>query len=428
MATAGCSDSPKLDAEQQHLVTQAKEAGAQSLVATVTDDGGMRLNGTLEGRAFALVIPWRWNRQSVLFANGYAPPGTPVDIKPNPLQDDGVGVARTPYAQGLAVGYSAYDKAGIGVQSGVANLHRLKLFTDKLGGTRAFLVGTSMGGNVAIASIEKYPRDYAGAIAACGVVGGWPIQISWMSDVRVLYNYFTKGTRYELPGERSVRKSALPTLNTGILKYAHGVGLLWQIRRLSNPILDLFAAAKKNPGGPEDKIIDDIAAASGTPKDPAAFAYPIVTAALGQDDIVAVFGGQIYNNVDTVYRSSLLNAAENEALNRGVERVRADPAAVAKADEWYTPNGHFSTKLIAIFNEVDSLVPSDRNERKLKQAVEAAGNGANLIQRPVPAMYDPHVLATDTVGLRHCGFTAPQIVRAVNDMLHWANSGERPQN
>jgi hypothetical protein len=285
-----------------------------------------------------------------------------------------------------------------------------------------------MGGNVAIASIEKYPHDYAGAIAACGVVGGWPTQVGWMTDVRLIYNHFTKGTKYELPGEHSVRKSALPTLNTGLLRYAHGLGLLWQIRRLSNPILELFAAAKKNPGGMEDRIIENVAAITGTPKDPAAFAYPIVTAALGQDDMTDVFGGQIYDNTRKVYHSPHLAPNQNAVLNRGVERVKADAAAIARADAWYTPTGRFETKLIAIYNEKDSLVPSDLNEGKLAETVKNAGNGDNLIQRPVPVMYDQHVLATDTVGLRHCGFTAAQIIRAVNDMRTWVETGTRPQN
>jgi hypothetical protein len=285
-----------------------------------------------------------------------------------------------------------------------------------------------MGGNVAIASIETYPDDYAGAIAACGVVGGVHAQVRWMGNLRVVYNYFTNNARYALPGDPSVSKSALPTLNTGLYKHLGGLGLLVQIRRLSNPILELFAAAKKSPGGAEDRIIDNISAATGTPKDPAAFAYPLVMAALGQDDVVEVFGGPVFDNMSKAYASPLLSADENAALNRGVERAKGDPAAMARADEWYTPKGRFKTKLIAIYNEQDSLVPSDVHENMLKQVVEAAGNGANLVQRTVPSIYEPRVFGTDTVGLRHCGFTAPQIVGVIDDMLAWAQTGERPRD
>ena len=140
------------------------------------------------------------------------------------------------------------------------------------------------------------------------------------------------------------------------------------MQRLRDPVLALFAAARVKPGGPEDRIIDNIVAAAGTVKDPAAFAVPIATVALGQDDFNATFGGVIYDNSQRTYASPHLSAAENATLNRDIERVHADPAAVAEAKEWFKPTGKFEAKLISLYNAVDPLVPTDVNESQLREA------------------------------------------------------------
>ncbi|MBN8886768.1 MAG: hypothetical protein J0I77_13685 [Rudaea sp.] len=416
------------DDEQKALVELAEKAGATSLGVTRTDDGGLRFKGYLEGHPFNLAVPWRWNKQVVLWANGYSPPGAwnNLGVAANPLDRDALGVVRTPYARGFAVGESAYDKSGVAVESAIENTYRLKQFTDRLGSTRAYMFGGSMGGNITMGLIEKYPHEFAGAIAACGVVGDWPRQIGWMIDIRAAYNYFTRGTAYELPGDKSIARSALASFPSGPLNYVAPATLAVQILRVRAPMLALFAVAKAHPGGAEDRIIDNIVAVAGTVKDPAAFAVPLATLALGQDDINATFGGPIYDNSAKTYSSPHLSEAENAALNRDIERVHADPAAVAKANAWYKPTGRFDAKLISIYNAVDPLVPTDVHEPMLREAIAQAGNGANFVDRQVPQKEDPHVLGSDTPGLAHCGFTSEQIVAAVNDVIGWVETGNKP--
>jgi pimeloyl-ACP methyl ester carboxylesterase len=420
---------PGLDDAQVALIAAAEKAGATSLTGTPMDDGGLRLNGMLEGRSFSLLVPWRWNKQVVLWANGYSAPGARNNLTapPNPLDHDTVGVLRTPYARGFAIGESAYDKSGMAVESAIENTHRLKQFADRLGSTRAYIFGASMGGNITMGLIEKYPHDFSGAIAACGVVGDWPHEVGWLIDIRAAYNYFTRGTAYELPGDKSLAHSALATFPTGPLSSIAPVSIIVQITRVRGPVLALFAAAKANPGGVEDRIIDNIVTIADTVKDPAAFAAPLATVALGQDDLNATFGGMIYDNTHKTYSSPHLSDAENAALNHDIQRVQADPAAVAKANEWYKPTGKFEAKLISLYNAVDPLVPTDVNEPQLRDAIAQAGNADNFVDRPVPPKEDPHVLGSDMAGLAHCGFTAEQIIPTVNDVIDWVETGKKPQ-
>jgi pimeloyl-ACP methyl ester carboxylesterase len=419
----------RISGEQLTLIAEARQAGVTSLTAMAMDDGGLRLDGKLAGRAFHLIVPWRWNRETVLWANGYTAPGTwnSVVLSSNPLTRDSFGMLRTPYERGFAVGESAYDKSGMGVESAIGNTYRLKQLVDRLGSRRAYMFGASMGGNITMGLIEKYPQDFAGAIAACGVVGDWPHQVGRLMDVRATYNYFTRGTPYELPGHRSIAQSALTTFQSGPL---HAIAPAWMVvdaMRLRAPVLRLFAAARASPGGPEDRMLDNIVAVSGTVKDPAAILVPLATLALGQDDMNTTFGGMIYDNTQRTYSSPHLNAPENAALNRGIERVRADAAAVSKANEWYKPTGRFSAKLISLYNAVDPLVPSDLNEGQLREAVTRTGNTDNVVFRQVPSKEDPHALGSGVAGLSHCGFTPEQVIAAANDVIAWVENGVKPQ-
>ncbi|MDR3447170.1 MULTISPECIES: hypothetical protein [unclassified Dyella] len=424
---AGCSRT-KLSADQQALVQAAQRAGAQDVTGAPLDDGGMRLNGELDGRAFSLAIPWRWNKQAVLFANGYSPPGTRnnIEITDNPLKGDDFGVYRIPYSQGFAVGLSAYDKAGIGVQTGIENTHRLNQFLTRFGSTRAYLIGASMGGNITEGLIERYPADFSGALAACGVVDSWPGEIGHLIDLRAAYNYFTHGTAYSLPGDQRIDHSALSTWTSPAFKSVTPLYTLMQLKRLAAPIVKLFAAAQANPTGPEQRMIDNIAAATGAEKDLGSFLQPIVTVSYGMDDIETTFGGSIYDNTAKVYSSPYLSVDETHALNRDIQRIRADPRALAYATEWHKATGKFNTKLISIYNSVDPLVPSELEESALLKAVHDSGNDPNLVQEALPPMRVPQQPFTDAKGYAHCGFTPDQIATAWGELRHWVESNQRP--
>ncbi len=421
----GCSR-PPLTPEQSALVEAAGQAGAADLKAERLDDGGLLLNGKLEGRHFSLAFPWRWNHQAMLFAAGYRPPGLPTWIPDNPLADDGGGAFyRIPYAQGFAAGRSAYDKPGMGVQTGAENTYRLKRLLDRLGTRRTYVQGASMGGDITLALIEKHPQDFAGAIAWCGAVGGWPAELGWATDIRAAYNYFTRGTGYELPGEKSLEKSALGVPPQGLPKEIALPLMLIQSKRVMNPVLRLFAAAAAAPDGPESRIIDNIAAVTGIEKDPAAFILPLSLLALGTGDLNETFGGSVYDNSAKAYSSSYLSAEGNAALNMGIQRIHAVPAALEKARAWYQPTGRFDAKLLTVYNSIDPMAPSTIHEPLLRLAVAQAGNLDRLRQQSVPPQR-AMLPGSKTEGYAHCGFSADQVEASWNELRSWVEQGTSP--
>ena len=381
-------------------------------------DGGTLVSGRLAGAAFTLRFPAHWNRQSVVFAHGYTLVETGPDAKPDTIPADPVandetrGILAAAYGRGFAVGQSVYDKRGFAVESGIERTVALSRLLTALGAARAYIAGGSEGGSIVQLATERYPEQFAGALAACGVMGGWEKEMNFTTHVRALYNYFAAGSAYELPGRHDVTRTAQAGQNDILLT-----------------LLKLYAAAELNPRGDAARIIRLTVSAVPqvrTEGDIGTLGAALLTQMTGIEDFSAQVGGLFVDNSQTVYHSPLLTPEENATLNRGVQRYRADPQALAAVRERLAPSGHFRTRLLSVHNDYDPLVPAE-HETWLREKVDAAGNGANLYQTLVPATYSR--FPTKLLGFRaadHCGFSPDQSARAWDALQRWVETGVRP--
>ncbi len=425
---ASCTTSPErraLSPTQQQLVDRMRRAGAAAIDANGRADGGMSVAGTLEGRAFGIAVPARWNGQAVLFANGYSIPGTPVSVPADPVaKDPSGGFLTAAYKDGFAVGQSAYDKPAMAVRSGVANTLRLRSWFERLGTRRFYLGGASMGGNIVMALIEQHPGAFAGAMSACGVTGDWDSEVGSLVDLRAAYNFYTRGTKYELPGNHDIAENGLsPTPPTG-LGFVRIPWLFWQIKRMSGVIADLFKAARADPHGPEARMVARIASVTKADADPASFIFPIMTAMVSMEDMRASFGGAVYGNDGKVYDSPLLDAKEKAALNAGIQRIASDASARAFSVEWHRSTGRFTTPLIAVHNRHDGLVFAQQ-AILLGQRVRAADDQVHLFQLWAPSL-QKDIPGTGLKGWAHCGFNPRQAGVLWNTLHRWVESGRKP--
>ncbi|RJG53662.1 hypothetical protein D0Z70_15560 [Sphingobium terrigena] len=428
LALQGCGETVErraISVDQQKLVDRMRAAGATDIDANGRADGGMSVAGKLGGRLFGIAVPARWNRQAVLFANGYSIPGTPVSVPADPVaKEPSGGYLTAAYKDGFAVGQSAFDKPAMAVKSGVANTLRLREWFRRLGTERFYLGGASMGGNIVMALIEKHPDAFAGAMAACGVTGDWETEIGALVDLRASYDYFTRGTDYALPGDKALDANGLSPVPPTGLGFARPLWLMWQIRRMSAPIGALFKEARRNPGGAEARMVARIASVAGADADPGSFMFAIMTAMVGMDDMRASFGGVVYGNRKKIYHSDLLTEAENAALNRDIGRTDADPKAIAFADQWYRSTGRFRTPLITVHSAHDGLVFAQQG-RLLAARVKQQGNDGRLIQLWAPSQ-QKDIPGAGLKGWAHCGFTpqeGPQLWQALHQ---WVETGQRP--
>jgi hypothetical protein len=120
-------------------------------------------------------------------------------------------------------------------------------------------------------------------------------------------------------------------------------------------------------------------------------------------------GGNPFDNTNTIYEGT----SDDNALNDGVRRYRADPAAAAWLRGHYTPTGRISRPLVALHTTYDPLVPPwVTNAYALTTA--QAGADSLFVQQYVHR-------AT------HCGFTADEIRRSFDALRAWKEAGRRPQ-
>lgn len=411
------------NAEQAALVVRVRAAGATA-VASAGPDGGMILDGTLAGRAFVLAIPARWNREVVLFGQGYATPGSTPTVPADPIaKDPGGGTLRHAYEAGLAVGIAAFDKSGVATESGTKNMLRLHDLMVKLGATRQYALGGSMGGSIVLSAIELYPKAFAGAVSMCGITQGWLPLVRQQGDLRGAYNVLTEGTIYALPGDKDVTRSALSTVPPAGDKTPGDAFREQQKFKVLMPIFALFQAAKARPDGAEAKIVRQLAAISGFAPDVAAIGAPLYSAALGMDDVIATMGGLPIGNIGRAYAPPEMTAAETADFNRRMQRYSADPKALAYARRWHESSGHFRIPLVTVHQTQDALVPFSQSEA-LGRIVAKAGNARNLAQYAVPPTR--MALPGGLEGYSHCGFTPAQNIAAFEAMRRWVRTGQRP--
>lgn len=415
-----------LTSAQSALVAKAAKLGATDLKTLPAPDGGFVLAGKLAGDQFSVAFPVGWKGGALLFAHGYSAPGSPVAVAEDPLSP-GVGtngMMLKVYQDGYAAGHSAYDKAGMGVETATENTLRLRDFLTKLGAKRVLVAGGSMGGNIVMSLIEQHPKAFAGAISACGVTDGWESLFAQLIDMRAAYNVLTEGTPYALPGEHDLLKSAFPMDPPAGEAASSDAFRNGRIVQIAMPVLMLAQAAAANPEGREARILKQVASIGGFEPEVASIAFPLVTVTLGMDDLGATLGGNIYGNTGKVYASPEMTAEEAAAFNAKVQRIAADPAAVANARRWHQATGRFDVPLVTIHNRIDSLVPYAQSEA-LGRIVAAAGNEKRLVQYTVPGT-KAALPVGGVEGYTHCGFSPEQMTATWEALKGWVETGKRP--
>lgn len=122
--------------------------------------------GTLQGAPYRITLPAGWNGELVVNAHGYENVGSPRQ-EPWPA----AGGMQPLLARGFAVAESGYSAQGWAIGEAIADTERLRAhFVARHGAPRrAWLVGWSMGGLVALASAERHARAWNGVVAMCGV-------------------------------------------------------------------------------------------------------------------------------------------------------------------------------------------------------------------------------------------------------------------
>jgi pimeloyl-ACP methyl ester carboxylesterase len=359
------------------------------LASTAAPDGDAIIDGsTGPGSLYRLARPANWNGDLVIYAHGYVYPDQPVALPPE--GDQFIGMFG---AQGFAVAFSSYSENGSVVKDGAQRTHQLLgIFTSKFGKpNRVYLGGASMGGLIAIKLAETHPEAYVGVLAACAVAGGEQRNADYRAHVRVLFDFFYPGV---LPGTAAFLPNGT---DVGTQIIAPAIAAM-----TANPTPALWIALVSQTPAPfanGAELVESIVTA-------------LASNAGDLTDVVLTKGKPYFDNRSTVYSSAALPAALLGAINGGVQRFDASPAALASLDHNYTPSGSLQIPMLMLSNVRDPIVPGF-NQASYLAVATANGASSLLVQRQV-----------NTYG--HCVFTPTEIGTAFTDLVLWVQYGITP--
>jgi hypothetical protein len=408
LTVAACGDTTPLAPSAEPLArkTQVEPTGPWANAVEGT---------TGPGSLYGIYVPQNWNGDVVYFVHGILPPFAPVALPQGTDWDSFVLVRDQLGALGFAVAYSSFSENGLALKDAAQRTHQLRgLVASVVKGQpeRSFIVGYSLGTAAVMQLIEKFPKQYDGALLACGMSAGTPRQLQFVGDVRALFDFYYPGV---LPGDAiSVPAGYTPTLQQ--------VAALVQPAVIANP-LGLFAIAStaQTPLAyvPGNVTVAGVSQTTLVQSLIVALWYQLI----GTPDVVDRTNGKSpYDNSDVTYTlgspvvPALTPLLTNliAGANAGVERFTSPPSAQNLLARYYVPTGDLEIPVITVHNLWDYLVPYF-HEPAFQQIVQSAGASDMLLQRAVP-------------DYGHCSNTAFRntVVQSFLDLVTWESTGVKP--
>lgn len=333
--------------------------------------------GEINGASFRIDIPENWNRSLVIFCHGYQGPGLVRYDEKTPLM---------PWMplflqQGYAIARSGYAEAGAAIQPAALDTEMLRRYFVRKHGKpeRIYLMGFSMGGFIATLLMETMPGTYDALLAGCTAPGAGGLMFQRLFDLRAVFDYYFP--------------SALPAPNAVPADFRTEIATVMKLLALLQSQPEKAAAVRQYAQIRNDKDLVN--------------AVMLVTTILGELRQRAT--GNAFDNQDTLYSGT----PDDDAVNAGVARYAADPAAVQHlASMAYWPTGRLAGPMLALHTTYDPLIPPSFVNYYATIA-SAAGSRQNYAQRIVK-------------GTGHCAFRPEDVWNAFSDLVEWRKTGRRP--
>lgn len=374
----------------------------------------LRLEGTLGGAAYEVIVPDNWNGTLVMYAHGYRDradaPGQTDDVSASAAPTE--EIAEALLAEGYALAGSAYRRNGWAVKEGIIDTKRLaRWFRRNVAiPDQVLLTGYSMGSLVTFASIERFPQVYDGALPACAVGAG--ASRAWDGGLVLDLAYATAfrwPARWGTPGDVS---NYLPFGGINEDGSLYGAVFPRLAVRASNPDnFGLFEFVRLVSHLPAEDFL------SGSN-------WLFTDMYFGTEaraEVERRARGPVVQNLDheytltddeKAYLASLGVDADSLLYEMNATRYEADPEARAYLEANADYTGEITGPVLTLHTTVDGLVPAS-HEAAYADTVAAAGRSDDLMQ-----------VFTESVG--HCTFSTEQVVTSVMALDEWVRTGQRP--
>lgn len=378
--------------------TPAEVAPTSVACPSGVPDGARCLRGQDSATShYMIVMPQRWSGVLVVHSHGGPDLGPPRAAR---ADEDARRWAIT-VAEGHAWAGSVFRQGGFAVTTAAEDTERVRrIFVAHVAHPRRTLLhGQSWGAMVATRAAEMYPKSWDGMLLTSGVVAG-PVTYDFRLDLRVLYqhlcNNHPRPTEPQYPLWMGLPAGASMTAADLAARADECLGLRTpaaqrtpeQARRIKT-IVDVIRI-------PEASIVGHLNWGTNTL----------------QDVVRRTGGASPFGNVGVRYSGSGDDAALNAAIDASGFRYRADPAAAASFAADTDHAGRFAMPVVATHGIGDSTVFVEGQDT-LRRRMEAAGNGANLVQTFVDSR--EHSYLGDPI--------YPPLFEA---LLRWVEAGEKP--
>ena len=213
------------------------------------------LQGELDGVPYRILVPENWNGTLLVYAHGYGDTEIPPPLAPQPadaviLFNRGFALAASRFAGAVPMAGMA-NEGGYQVKEGIQNTVALTAAFNGIVGRpeRTIIWGKSMGGNVALGMIEKFPGHFDGAIVVCGTNAGasrrWDQALDTALAYAVTFGWNPQwGTPGDIRDDLNIMTEVLPHIQQQMVPSKKG---LWEFIRLVNRMpSDSYYI---NPGG-----------------------------------------------------------------------------------------------------------------------------------------------------------------------------------
>jgi len=156
--------------------------------------------GEINGASYLICIPDNWNQGLVMYAHGYEEIGEEIEEFEAEVNE----FIEIFTSRGFAFAASAYKRQGLVIKEGMEDTEALRSYFEMnyRKPDICLITGHSMGGMITLATIERYPAEYDGALPLCGWLA--PVHSLFKNglDMLVTYDYlFEDNSGFIVNGE-----------------------------------------------------------------------------------------------------------------------------------------------------------------------------------------------------------------------------------
>jgi pimeloyl-ACP methyl ester carboxylesterase len=345
-------------------------------VSSTTPVGAQSETGVIDGARYRIDIPDDWNGELVMALRGYTVAGRARegDMPRSPLIE-------ALLARGYAVAASDYRTDGWAVAEALEDNERLRRhFAERHGApARHWVMGFSMGGLLTLATVERHPGTYAGALSLCGA----------NAPAGEMFNevLFTLLVAVEHFFPQALGTSAMGLADLSAPERVAGDRIEAALGS-DEPLAAMLATRLQVPHEQLAQV--------------ASFYYLILR------ELQQRTGGHPLDNRDVVYAGF----GDDLSFNREVRRYAADPEAAAYLRHHVNLSGDAPVPVLLFSNYADAVVPLHISNRYLALAREQ-GRSEQVVGRWSTAP-------------GHCRMPGAEVVNALDELVRWVDTGVRP--